>query len=165
VSADDPRTSADFAGESDFDAGTDLYPPNKYASYTAPEVIADGVEARLIEAEAALASNYAGANGTLAILNALRAGAGLTPLAPAATAAAQQNQLFRERAFWMYGTAHRLGDLRRLVRQYGRAATSVFPTGDYFKGGEYGDDVSMPVPQEEENNPNFSRAACNPAQP
>lgn len=165
VSSGDPRTSADPAGESDFDAGTPLFPPNKYASYTAPVVIADGIEARLIEAEAALAANYAGPNGTFAILNGLRSSAGLNPLAPALTAAAQQDQLFTERAFWMFGTAHRLGDLRRLVRQYGRAESSVFPTGDYFKGGPYGHDVSMPVPQEEENNPNFSRAACNTAQP
>jgi hypothetical protein len=64
---------------------------------------------------------------------------------------------FAERAFWLWGTAHRLGDLRRLVRQYGRGSESVFPTGPYFKAGStYGTDMNLPVPIEEQNNPNFS---------
>jgi len=33
----------------------------------------------------------------------------------------------------------------------------VFPTGPYFKGGNYGVDVNIPVPQPEENNPNFTQ--------
>jgi hypothetical protein len=64
--------------------------------------------------------------------------------------------MFRERAFWLFGTGHRLGDLRRLVRQYGRGSETVFPTGNYFKGGLYGTDVNIPVPFEERNNPNFT---------
>ena len=63
--------------------------------------------------------------------------------------------MFRERAFWLFGTGHRIGDLRRLARQYGRASETVFPTGTYFKGGLYGTDVNIPVPFEERNNPNF----------
>jgi hypothetical protein len=60
-------------------------------------------------------------------------------------------------------TAHRLGDLRRLVMQYGRGAETVFPTGAYFKGGAYGTEVTLRVPQEEEqDNPNYSRAGCDP---
>ena len=61
--------------------------------------------------------------------------------------------MFSERAFWFFGTGHRLGDLRRLVRQYGRPAESVFPTGLYFKGGTYGPDVNLPIPSQEANNP------------
>jgi hypothetical protein len=49
-----------------------------------------------------------------------------------------------------------MGDLRRLVRQYGRSATAVFPSGAYFKGGTYGDNVNFPIPVEEDNNPNTS---------
>jgi hypothetical protein len=49
-----------------------------------------------------------------------------------------------------------LGDLRRLIRQYGRDAESVFPTGAYFKGGVYGTDVNFPIPFEEKNNPSFT---------
>ena len=66
--------------------------------------------------------------------------------------------LFRERAFWMYMTAHRLGDMRRLIRQYGRGAETVFPTGNYFKGGKYGVDITLVPSQTETNNPNWT--AC-----
>src|SRR5204862_2801452 len=72
------------------------------------------------------------------------------------------NLLFAERARWLWLTAHRLGDLRRLVRPvaqggYGRPANSVFPTGPYFKVNfaNYGTDVNFPVPVTEKNNPNF----------
>lgn len=47
----------------------------------------------------------------------------------------RENLTFCERAFWMFGTGHRLGDLRRLIRQYGRTAETIFPTGAYPKGG------------------------------
>jgi hypothetical protein len=161
VSSGDPRSATEDLGISIFDGATELFAPEKYNSYTAPEVIADGIEARLIEAEAALnAGNYAGTNGTLDILNSLRATIGLAPLAAAATTTAQQDQLFTERAYWLFGTAHRLGDLRRLVRQYSRDPETVFPTGDYFKGDKYGTEVNLPVPQEEQANSNFNRAAC-----
>jgi hypothetical protein len=61
----------------------------------------------------------------------------------------------------LFGTSHRLGDLRRLIRQYGRDAESVFPTGDYnplgaAAGTLYGTDVNLPVPFEETNNPKYS---------
>ncbi|HMA41332.1 MAG TPA: hypothetical protein VKP10_14755, partial [Gemmatimonadales bacterium] len=67
--------------------------------------------------------------------------------------------LFNERGRWLWLTAHRLSDLRRLVRQYGRAANSVFPTGAYFKVQvpTYGNDVNFPVPIDELNNPNFTQ--------
>jgi hypothetical protein len=68
------------------------------------------------------------------------------------------DQLFRERAFWMYLTAHRLGDMRRLVRQYGRGLETVYPTGSYFKGGSYGTDAVLVPHQDETNNPNWT--AC-----
>ncbi len=57
----------------------------------------------------------------------------------------------------MYSTSHRLGDLRRLIRQYGRNSEAVFPTGAFFKGGTYGQDVTFPVPVDEENNVDFPR--------
>jgi len=49
----------------------------------------------------------------------------------------------------------RLPDLRRLVRQYGRTDDKVFPTGTYFKGGNYGTDENFPVPSSEQVNPLF----------
>jgi hypothetical protein len=84
----------------------------------------------------------------------------LPALTLAGSQAAQVDQLFKERAYWLYLTSHRLGDLRRLVRQYNRPVESVFPTGSYHKSGTYGTDVNVPIPQAEDNNPNFDRSAC-----
>jgi starch-binding outer membrane protein, SusD/RagB family len=116
--------------------------------------VMQGVDARMIEAEAALkAGNAAGA---LTILNAARATkTGLAPLADAGTAAARVDQLFRERAFWQFGRGYRMGDLRRLIRQYGKTESQVFPIGAWHKGGIYGSWVDFALPQEEENNPNL----------
>jgi hypothetical protein len=51
----------------------------------------------------------------------------------------------------------RLGDLRRLIRQYGRTQDKVFPTGTFFKTNTaYGDDVNFPVMREELANPEFT---------
>lgn len=120
--------------------------------------ITSGVEARLIEAEAQLAQNPTAALGTL---NTLRGTvAGLAQLADAGTPDARVSQLFRERAIWLFGRGYRTGDMRRLIRQYNRAAASVFPTGNWHKGGVYGSDVTMPVPQAELNNPNVSGNTC-----
>lgn len=124
-------------------------------------VLADGIEARLIEAEARLQGNTdADRAATLVILNNLRA-TGLTtvipPLTQQTTQAAAVRQLFTERALWLYLTGHRLGDLRRLIRQYGFGAETVFPTGDQAApvSGAYGSDVNFPIPASEKNNPNF----------
>ena len=157
-----------------FDGITPQWIQTKHGKRDSLAIIADGVEARLIQAEAALrAGQYATA---LTIMNDLRANAALArlrgyvdanqqprtlpALLPAATPAAQQDQLFKERAYWLYLTSHRLGDLRRLVRQYNRGAETVFPTGAYHKPGTYGADVNSPIPQAEDNNPNFERSAC-----
>jgi hypothetical protein len=118
--------------------------------------IVGGIEARMIEAEAQLKTDATGAT-TLATLNAARATVtGLTPLVDAGSQTAREDQLFRERAFWFFGTGHRMGDMRRLIRQYQRAANTVFPTGAWHKGGNYGSDVNFPVPQAELNNPQVS---------
>lgn len=118
--------------------------------------IAGGVEARMIEAEAA----YKAGDFALMIqkLNQARTEGGVTGLAanlvdPEADPA-RLNLVFRERAFWMFSTGHRVGDFRRLIKYYSRPAESVFPTGAWHKGGNYGTDVNFPVPQAEENNPN-----------
>jgi hypothetical protein len=121
-----------------------------------------GVEARMIEAEAAFRANNAA--GMVAKLNQARTEGGVAGL-PATltdpgTDAARVDLIFRERAFWLFSTGHRVGDMRRLVKFYQRPANSVFPTGDWHKGGPYGTDVSFPVPQAEETNPNFQRSAC-----
>lgn len=116
--------------------------------------IVSGIEARLIEAEAAQAAGNPTA--AIAALNAARATVtGLAPLTDPGTDAARVDLIFRERAFWMFSTGHRLGDMRRLIRQYGRSADAVFPIGPWHKGGNYGTDINIPVPQAELNNPNL----------
>ena len=112
-----------------------------------------GQEALLIQAEASLAADPTGV-GALVLLNQARTTVtGLAPLGLAVTPAARVDQLFRERAFWNFGRGARVGDMRRLVRQYGRAANTVFPAGPWHKGGDYGTDVNFPIPQAEQNNP------------
>jgi hypothetical protein len=64
--------------------------------------------------------------------------------------------VFQERAFWLYLTGHRQGDLRRLVRLYGRSQNTVYPTGPYYGGlGSYGSDVNLTIPSGEQVNPLF----------
>ena len=135
------------------DLTTPLYIQRIWPTRDASVTIIGGIEARLIEAEAQLKAGQAAT--ALATLNAARTTVtGLAPLTDAGTDAARVDQVFRERAFWLFSTGHRTGDLRRLVRHYGRAASSVFPTGAWHKGGNYGADVTMPLPQAEQNNPN-----------
>jgi starch-binding outer membrane protein, SusD/RagB family len=163
ISDQDPRVPADtldsdedgFA-DTGLDNQTTQYALFKYADANASVSVADGIEARLIEAEAELQN---GSYGPMtAILNNLRQTAidpALPNLATPGSATAAQDQLFSERGFWLYATGHRLGDMRRLIRQYLRPANEVFPVGDYHKGGgQYGSDVNLPLPIDEENNPN-----------
>lgn len=154
--AGDPRTpwGQNPVGDLGFDGDDPQYDALKYTSREDPTNLADGTEARLIEAEALLqAGDFP---GWLGKLNGLRSGAGMTALADPGTAAGREDLMFRERAFWLFATGHRLGDLRRLIRQYGRTEDQVFPTGAYHEGGVYGDDVNLPVPLDEANNPSFT---------
>jgi hypothetical protein len=136
-----------------------------YGQVTSMAVV-NGIDARLIEAEAALKAGNAAQMMT--ILNALRAtpltigtltttATTLAPLADPGTADSRLNLLFREKAFWTFSRGERLGDLRRLVRQYGRTADQVFPVGAHYRGTNYGPDVNLPIVQAEANgNINFT---------
>ena len=129
--------------------------------------VANGIDARLIEAEVAyhLDQDFPAA---LAILNGLRSAQHklgtittpvMTPLVDPGTPDARLTMLFREKAFWTFSRGQRLGDMRRLIRQYGLTADQVFPTGEHYRGGTYGTDVNLPVPKEEEfNNPNVTQS-------
>jgi hypothetical protein len=147
--------------------GLDLTTPQfyelKYPNEAASIPVASGIEARLIVAEAQLVGGFYGPMTTT--LNGLRAGTPLPTLATPATQAAAEDLLFAERAYWLFATGHRHGDMRRVVRQYGRAVDAVFPNGPYFKGGAYGTNVSLPIPFEANNNPRFDRSMCNPDTP
>ncbi len=163
ASAGDPRVpvTQDFGPVSRFDGKTPMYQFPLYNTFGTPIINASGIEARMIQAEAALQANDI--NGWLGRLNEARATrASLNPLTDPGTAAARVNLMFRERAFWMFATAHRLGDMRRLARApYSRPVTSVFPTGPYHKDNlTRGNQGSIIVPQTEDNNPNYDKAAC-----
>ncbi|HXE57161.1 MAG TPA: hypothetical protein VNK43_04110 [Gemmatimonadales bacterium] len=179
--SDDPRTRATLLGTV---GAVAIYHPDKYDLEGAtPIVLASDVEARLIEAEAALRGAAGG--DWLGILNRLRtdgtfttqpnptdpgatdtvwnAGTGgvpgLRPLDDPGDADARVDLLFRERAFWLFLTGHRQGDLRRLVRQYGRDPQALYPTGAYpaSAGASYGTDVTLPIPPAERMaNPRFT---------
>jgi hypothetical protein len=152
--AEDPRVPFFDEESAGLDNTTPQFTLLKYPDASASVVVADGIEARMIEAEALLQANDLG--GMTAILNDVRAGQGLDQLNDPATQVEGVDLLFSERAFWMFATGHRLGDMRRLIRQYGRSPDEVFPGGVYLKGGSYGNDVNLPMPQQEGNNPNFA---------
>lgn len=121
--------------------------------------ITSGMEARMIEAEAQLRAQNP--SGALTTLNTARATVtGLTSLGDAGNETARVTQLFRERAIWLFGRGYRVGDMRRLIKHYGRTAEAVFPVGAWHKGGNYGSDVNFPVPQAELNNPNVTGQTC-----
>jgi hypothetical protein len=185
VTSGDPRTAVVSKGTNPF--GLALYAPAKYPGSVDPSMtdtvaLASGVEARLIEAEAALHANPNNP-AWLTILNTLRttctdaatcsspapAGsggvAGLPPLNDPGpingSDSARVTLLFTERAYWLFLTGHRQGDLRRLARPvskggYGRDPQAVYPSGPYYGGqGFYGSDVTLPVPVDEQPNPLF----------
>jgi hypothetical protein len=140
-----------------------------YGQFTSVAVTR-GIDARLIEAEAQLAAGNA---AWLTTLNALRAAQHtigthttpvLAPLADPGTPEARLSLLFREKAMWTFTRGHRLGDMRRLVRYYGLAAEDVYPRGVHYRGGVYGTDVNLPVPQSELNNPNY-QGGCDTSAP
>jgi len=171
ASLKDPRvpvtgssTGTSAAGKS-FDTATNFIFQTLFGR-TEPTPIVNGIDARLIEAEAQLnANDFVGMTATL---NALRAtpqslGVVTTPAMAALTApttkAAALDLYFREKALWTFSRGQRLGDLRRLIRQYGRTQDNVFPVGTFFKGGNYGTDVNFPVHVDEQNNPEFKGCA------
>jgi len=171
TSAKDPRVPTSGTGKA-FDSSTPFVQQLLWASAGNPVgredpiAVVNGIDARLIEAEVQLSQGDV--TGWLATLNSLRTGpiqltqsksiAGMAPLTDPGSAAARVDLQFREKAFWTFGRGERLGDLRRLIRQYSRTQAQVFPTGVFSKGGTYGTDVNLPVPQAEQNNSKFS--AC-----
>ena len=180
----DPRTPFTRVPSTNrgFDNATPQFDQLRYTDEKAAITLGTGLEARLINAEAALRR---GDTATyMSTLNALRAAppvyilagvqgtlapgdqpkpvdpATLPALATPADSTAAITLLFNERARWLWGTGHRLNDLRRLERAsgvrggYGRPDSLVFPHGPYFKNGLiYGTDTNYPIPVDEQNNP------------
>jgi len=163
----DPRIPWVPSTRTGFNGSSRNLPTQLKYDRTTGAVVANGIEARLIELEARVRrDNQADRDAVFAGLNNLRATATTPAMAPLpgsapTTQAAAVSLLFEERAKWLYLTGHRLGDLRRLVRQYGRAANTVFPTGNLPAplAGVYGNDVNLPTPFDEKNNPKAT-AGC-----
>jgi len=149
-----------------------------------PFRLADGLEARLIQAEAALAAGDASWLTTLNTLRATCIGSAVCAPVPGLTTAnlpatltdpgndaSRLDLLFKERAMWLYLTGHRQGDLRRLAHVYHRPIESLWPTGTIVSpafppltstpqnehGLPYGTDVVfLPDPTESVNNPLYA---------
>jgi len=160
-SAADPRVPTQQMGLG-FDNTSPLWVYLRYTGPTSPVTVASYVEARLIRAEAALQA-APGTSAVIDTLNAIRAdsvnngGFRLAALADPGSDTARTSLLFRERAFWLFATGHRLGDLRRLARApYNRNVNVLYPIGNYPKGTVYGGNTELPVPFDERNNPNFT---------
>jgi hypothetical protein len=145
--------------------------PNLGSGVNVPFTLADGIEARLIAAEAALhhPEPHSAHPTWLRLLNQLRVTAPipgttrpnpakLGPLIDPGTDSARIALVFTERAYWLFMTGHRQGDLRRLVRQYHRPQDQVYPLGPYIlpdTAGTYGPAVNAPIPDVEKKNPSF----------
>ncbi|HWZ58753.1 MAG TPA: hypothetical protein VNW46_07210 [Gemmatimonadaceae bacterium] len=151
ISAHDPRLQFDTTFT--MTGAATWYVPKKFENFEYIP-LATGIEAGLIQAEAAL---HNGSGAWLTDLQALRTSAGDTAtIADPISPSARVDLLFSERAFWLFGTGTRLGDLRRLIRQYGRDQSTVFPTGTYVPGTNpslssppiltYGTDVNLTLP-------------------
>lgn len=182
INANDPRLPNVTGPDRIFDSSLPLLVTRQGIYGQETDVpIATGIEAKLIIAEALLSAG----NNTawLDTVNALRINTSLYPAIEGGIAVTGQPAFvrgpdltaiadtfadtrsrvythFRERAFWMFSTGHRLGDMRRLIRQYGSlgfAEANVFPVGPYYKGGDFGPAVNMPVPFEEANNDLFTQ--------
>jgi len=184
LSAKDPRVPAHYRLASNGkdtvksqDGNTLVIAVDSLWGQTTAVALVHGLDARLIEAEAALQAGDAAK--MMSILNALRASPiqitapsptatgthpGWTtpvmpPLTDPGTPTARVNLLFREMAFWQFGRGFRLGNLRRLIRDYGRApdGSDTFPVGTHYKGGTFGTDLNLPVTSDEQvGNPNFT---------
>jgi hypothetical protein len=164
VSAKDPRVpTASPTNPKPFDAVTPLRTQQIYPGRSDPVPLVSGIDARLLEAETKMAAgDYA---GMFAILNALRTssqkiGPLTVPAMPALTSAPTTKDgavtiLFREAGFWQFGRGERLPNLRREIRFYGKTQDQVFPVGPFHKGGNFGTDVNLPVPDAELQNPHF----------
>lgn len=151
------RTAADSVRVDRY--GLPVFVPVKYISSNASLVLASGLEAELIKAEAALYAEDIG--NWLNILNTLRQNDPRTsslPLIQDPGPEARLDTLFAERAQWLFLTGHRQGDLRRRLRQQpDLQPNDIYPSGPYpGMLGSYGTAVTFPISEDLEGpNPLF----------
>ncbi len=124
--------------------------------------LARWIEGKLIESEYYLSEGDA---RWLESLNEARRTVGLSDTTDPGDVDARVNLLFRERAYWLYLEGHRLADMRRLVRQYGRHPYAVFPVGRYERqpaiaGMDLYGDAYVFVPDFDEVRHNYKYDGC-----
>ncbi|MBX6363928.1 MAG: RagB/SusD family nutrient uptake outer membrane protein [Gemmatimonadetes bacterium] len=150
--APDPRVTVIDGGTNGQDGVTRVFRTTKYPSIDAPIPIARSAEARLIEAEAAVASGNV--QRAVDIINALHAAAGIAPYA-GGTAAEVKAQVIEERRRELFLEGHRFGDVLRYGVELQPAAGTPFK-----QGGLYGPTTCLPLPDiERNNNPNIGGKA------
>jgi len=128
--------------------GYHLYQQNKYTTSSSPFRLASGDEARLLIAEANIATGSFGAADS--IINSFRARGGQAPMVSPDSGVASDS-LFdqRKREFFLEG--QHLFDLTRFGKNPNPPAGTVF-----LGGGTYASQLCLPLPDvEKNNNPNF----------
>lgn len=144
----DSRVTVVDAGRKASDNQTPLFYQTKYATGASPIPIASYKEAQLIIAE------VSGGQTAVNIINASRAAAGL-PSFQSSDATVIANQVIEERRRVLFLEGQHLNDVRRLNLPLVPAAGLQYSTV-YAKGGVYGTERCMPLPDVERlNNPNI----------
>jgi hypothetical protein len=143
----DPRAASVLTTTRPADAKTPIYVPVKYAGGAAvPIAMARYEEAQLILAE------VQGGASAVAIINALRATAGLKPYTGGTDAASIRNLVIDERRRVLFVEGFRNYDIGRFNLPLIPAVGTNFP----LKGGTYGNTICLPLPDVERfNNPNI----------
>jgi len=161
-SANDPRVPYVLSDQPANNGNPVFYNQLKYPTATTNFTVADYTEAQLILAEGDIFNGNYAAGKT--IMDNLRSTVGLPPLAAAVGDKNQILQVLSERAFWMYVTGHRLGDMRRVLRAPYNAAPYSFVQDDvYGTGAGLSPTLEFPTPQLTNPNPNY--VACDPTVP
>lgn len=143
--APDPRVTVINSGLLGTDRVTPIWRPAKYPTSATPIPIASWREARLIEAEADLATSDVA--GAVVAINKLHAAAGIAPYA-GGTAAEVTTQLREERRRELFLEGQRLNDVIRFKVALSPLPGTPFPV----RGGFYGDQLCFPLPDVERNN-------------
>jgi hypothetical protein len=141
----DPRVPVKYENKNAQDASTPLYSQQKYTALTDGIVLASGAEAQLILAEAQ------GGQNAVNIINALHTRAGLAADFASTDPATILAQIIEERRRELFVQGHRLYDVNRFNLTLVPAPGTAYP-----KGGSYGTQKCLPLPDVERlNNPNI----------
>lgn len=144
----DPRVGVVETDETGIDGFTTIFAQTKYTSEASSIRIASWEEAQLIIAEAELEAGNV--QPAVNIINGLRANAGL-PEFSGNDQEEVRDQVIEERRRELFLESHRLHDVNRFGIELDPP-----PGTPYSKGGLYGSDTCLPLPNvERANNPNL----------